>query len=529
SDLGTKQLRKLLFEETSITGLFSFENRKTIFEGVDSRFKFVVLTFRKGGSTQSFPAAFMRHYVSELDHFPNDDSIVIDIDMVGKLSPDSLSVTEFQNELDLQIAKKLLQYPMLGEELSDTWNFQLFREMDMTNDSDLFETKPASERVRLYEGKMIWHFISQYAEPRYWVDKSKGRKRVIGSRGEDSGQVLDYQQYRFGCRSITGATNERTMVCSIIPRDVFCGNSLLVSKRSEMEISNSELVVFTAVMSGFVVDFALRQAVATQMNMFYIYQTPVPRLSEGDMYFNDILERAGRLICTTSEFDDLAAEIGLGDHKAGVTDEAERLRLRAELDAMIAHIYRLSDREFEHILSTFPLVDDEIKDATLAAYREIEPVLTEDESKALHVSMEHLIDQIQDDDIRDHIERQFEQVMPVDMDSAVFQIGKATENVLKAYFLELVKAGRIFRNGQPLTSQKDRHTNEILGILVENNILLDRNHLDILRKERNVGAHEIRSKDVRDELKVTGEMYIRWHIYYILLFEERIAALRGQS
>lgn len=58
TDLGAKQLREMLFNRTMITGLFGFENRKAIFENVDSRFKFIVLTFRKGGITISFPAAF---------------------------------------------------------------------------------------------------------------------------------------------------------------------------------------------------------------------------------------------------------------------------------------------------------------------------------------------------------------------------------------------------------------------------------------------------------------------------------------
>ncbi|WP_201275508.1 Eco57I restriction-modification methylase domain-containing protein, partial [Dolichospermum planctonicum] len=48
TDLGTKQLREMLFSQTKITGLFCFENRKAIFENVDSRFKFVVLTFENG-------------------------------------------------------------------------------------------------------------------------------------------------------------------------------------------------------------------------------------------------------------------------------------------------------------------------------------------------------------------------------------------------------------------------------------------------------------------------------------------------
>lgn len=44
------------------------------------------------------------------------------------------------------------------------------------------------------------------------------------------------------------------------------------------------------------------------MNMFYIYQLPLPRLTKNDKAFISIVERAARLICTTPEFDDLAQE-----------------------------------------------------------------------------------------------------------------------------------------------------------------------------------------------------------------------------
>jgi hypothetical protein len=66
TDLGAKQLREMLFAQSRITGLFCFENRKEIFEGVHRSFKFVVLTFQKGGCTEQFPAAFMRHDADEL-------------------------------------------------------------------------------------------------------------------------------------------------------------------------------------------------------------------------------------------------------------------------------------------------------------------------------------------------------------------------------------------------------------------------------------------------------------------------------
>lgn len=84
------------------------------------------------------------------------------------------------------------------------------------------------------------------------------------------------------------------------------------------------------------------------------------------------VERAARLICTTPEFGDLACEVGLWSHKEGATDPAERARLRAELDGLIAHLYGLTAEEFTYILTTFPLVKQEVKDAAFQAYRDVE-------------------------------------------------------------------------------------------------------------------------------------------------------------
>ena len=106
--------------------------------------------------------------------------------------------------------------------------------------------------------------------------------------------------------------------------------------------------------------------------MFYVYQLPVPRLSQGDRFFDSVVQRAAKLICTASEFDDLAAEVGLNSHRKGVTDPADRAKLCAELDGMIAHIYGLTEDEFAYVLGTFPLVAEPVKVAALEAYRYVE-------------------------------------------------------------------------------------------------------------------------------------------------------------
>ena len=378
TDLGTKQLREMLFIQTKVTGLFCLENRKTIFEEVDSRFKFVVLTFVKGSTTTEFPSAFMRHDVQELQRFPSDDSLQMNVDMIRKLSPDSLSVMEFKNEVDIRIADKMLKFPLLGEKIEGKWNLRLTREFDMTNDSHLFKQQPVKGRLPLYEGKMIHQFTHLYAEPRYWVDEQEGRKALLGRNESDNGQKLDYQNYRLGFRSIARNTDARTLIIGAIPKNIFCGNSILVIS-GMTHVSSYEIVFAQAIFNSFILDFYARQMVTANINMFYIYQLPVPRLRKNDRNFNDIVQRAAKLICTTPQFDELAQEVGLGSHQQGVTDETERAKLRAELDGMVAHLYGLTEDEFSYILTTFPIVNVTVKEAALEAYRNFVPMFVESE------------------------------------------------------------------------------------------------------------------------------------------------------
>jgi predicted HTH transcriptional regulator len=62
-----------------------------------------------------------------------------------------------------------------------------------------------------------------------------------------------------------------------------------------------------------------------------------------------------------------------------VTDEIARANLRAEPGGIIAHLYHLTEVEFAHILSTFPIVPETTKDSALQAYRDFTPPQTEPE------------------------------------------------------------------------------------------------------------------------------------------------------
>lgn len=373
TDLGTKHLRKMLFEECELKDLFGLSNERFIFDDVHHAQKFCILVFSRGGETTSFRAAFRinpREAVSstELREFFREDHIQIEIELIRRLSPNSMSVMEFKSEPDVKIAKKISRFPLLGEEVECRWSLSLGNEFHMTGDSDLFLTEPKPGALPLYEGKMIWQFDHQFAEPRYWVDESAGKARARGARNKS--KQVDEQCYRLGHRSVASSTNERTMLATILPPGVFFGHSI---NAIVAPMTGHEQCFVTALLNSVVFDWYLRLTISANVTQYFIYETPVPRLTEGDPGFAEVVERAGRLICTTNEFDELAAEIGLDppNRNAGVTDPKERARLRAELDGMIAHLYGLTEGEFAHILSSFPLVEHEVKDEALDAYRDL--------------------------------------------------------------------------------------------------------------------------------------------------------------
>jgi len=124
TDLGSKQLREMLFTQGEVGSLFGLSNEKFIFEGVHHAQKFCLLVFKKGGRTDNFEAAFRinpRDAVAQdrLDQFLNSptEHLWIPAALVRRLSPDSLSIMEFKCDLDVTISEKTLRFPLLGETL----------------------------------------------------------------------------------------------------------------------------------------------------------------------------------------------------------------------------------------------------------------------------------------------------------------------------------------------------------------------------------------------------------------------------
>lgn len=353
TDLGTKDLREMLLNEGNIQYIYSFSNERFFFPGVHHSFKFVLLGAQKGPQSDGFWAAFRfnpRVAVApgDLPAFLADERNLIYMrrESLERFSPDSLSLMEFQTRQDYEVTERIYgEWPLLGEDVPGTWNVRFTHEFHMTNDRHLFITTPGP--IPVYNGRMIHQYVSNYAPHEFWI----GEEHIPQISEATLAQI---SRFRLGYRRIARPTDERTLIATVIPPNTICDTVAIVDSNQSLFVT----LYMCGVFNSLCLDFVLRQKIATTVNMFYMYQLPLPRLLPGNPYFDAIVPRAARLTCTRAEFADLWQQVmgSAWDESCGATDPAERQRLRDEIDALVAHLYGLSRADFDHILGTFPLV-----------------------------------------------------------------------------------------------------------------------------------------------------------------------------
>ncbi|MCX6772250.1 MAG: N-6 DNA methylase [Candidatus Micrarchaeota archaeon] len=354
TDLGAKGLRTMLFDHCQIKELYSFENRKFVFQDIDQRYKFVLLKFEKGGKTKSFPCAFFLYSDEDLKK-AIEAPTVLEVEFIRRSSPTSWSVLEIKSEKDKGIVEKLLKNPKIGDDRDSSWCIKIQSAFHMTSDSHLFREGKLGG-IPLLEGKNIEHFTHQWKDnptPQYTMDE----KDVYANLKTEN---VYHKGYWMAYRLIASSTNYRTFISTIVPPGYVCGHSIAIVRMENLK----ELCYLCGVMNSFVIDYFMRQKVSTNVTMFNFLETPIPRISSGKL-FDEIVKKTAQLVAITPEFDQLKKEIGIS---AGLKDENDRLLARAQLDVAVAKLYGITKEELAYILEKFPKVDAKQKELVLREY-----------------------------------------------------------------------------------------------------------------------------------------------------------------
>lgn len=367
-----------LVQQGAIASLYDFENRKPLFEAVDSRFKFCLLTLA-GRNTREARAdfAFFAHDPIDLQR-PN-TRFTLSAEEIMLLNPNTGTCPVFRSRRDAEITLGIYKrVPVLIRENDpdgNRWGITLKLMFMMNTDSHLFHTHDDLESggwtlngnvfesgrkrmLPLYEGKMIHHYDHRWATfapdgtirdvtrdekrdpgyfilPRYWVEEGEVEAKLEGRHNGD---------WLLGWRDICRSTDERTCIVTRFPRAA-AGNKLpliMIPERSE-----EEALCLQANLSSFAFDYVARQKQSsTTMNFFIFKQlTALQPLSFATSApWTHTLPLASWIAARVTR-----AERLIGQPGAVAT-------VRAELDAAFFHLYGVDRDDVAYIMDTFPIV-----------------------------------------------------------------------------------------------------------------------------------------------------------------------------
>ena len=353
SHKGAKELREALFEY-EIESLYEFENKHPIFPDIDSRETFVLLNWRRTEHKESFKAAFYLHDPQSLyGKVENEKFVEIPLSLVRKCAPETMSIPEVRNKVQLGIFEKLYDTHPLLKDASKGWTVALVAELHETNDADLFRRD--GKGWPLIGGQEFHQFVPDYGKSPHTVDPVQGLKRTSTVKvfGHINEQI--HNTCRLAFRDVARSTDVRSMICCILPPNTFSPNTavLTIPQVDNATPKGREYATLTAylagVMNSFVFDFLMRTRTNMHMNFFYVYQTPIPSDFAGASAVK-IEKIATRLNSVDARFEGFSKFVGVGH---GLMNMKDWLESTAELNALVARHYGLDRKELDAVLQSF--------------------------------------------------------------------------------------------------------------------------------------------------------------------------------
>lgn len=384
TDDSTKAFFGDITQKGRLISLFDIENRDKLFPAVDSRMKFCLLTLGAA------PAAEFICFATQVSQLADPRRrFTLTPDEFRLINPNTLTCPVFRSERDAELTKKLYRAaPVLIEEGKDSgnpWGISFSQGLfNMTSDSPLFVNAAGENLLPLYEAKMIHQFDHRWATytpegdsrdamvnekndpcftvtPRYWVSKAEVEERLL-RRDRDYNVIWRWTRgWLMGWRDITNATNERTVIASVVPR-VGVGHTMPLFMTAQEPIKVAALL---ANFCALVLDFCARVKVGgTHLTYGYLKQFPVlppDYYTDADLAF--IVPRVLELTYTAYDLKPWAEDLGYTGNPFPFNPD-RRAQIRAELDAYYAKLYGLTRDELRYILDPADIMGEDYPSET---------------------------------------------------------------------------------------------------------------------------------------------------------------------
>lgn len=351
---GTQAMRRKIFEASQSVSLSIIDNRARFF-AIDTRFKFLAVALVKAGTGRNKREPIkLLHERGTATGVQITGSAAIGRAALAAVRSD-LSIPEVRSVAEWKLFSKIAESGTSWEEPGCGWTPKFCREVDMTKERSKFLGRSARGALPLVEGRMVQAHrfgvkghVSGTGRSALWEAYPIGGSRISPQFWIRSSDVPRANQYRTGTLrvgfcDIAGQTNERSLMATVIPAGVVCGNKV-PTILFPADSSEDRLLVWAAIANSFTFDWMLRRVLTTTVNYFLLQSVPLPRLTKDGLPWK-------KLVSAARELQSL--------DRAGATrrTHARMAQLRAEIDAEVAVAYGLDLNDVELILEDFPILD----------------------------------------------------------------------------------------------------------------------------------------------------------------------------
>ena len=351
---GTQAMRQKIFDASHSVSLSIIDNRARFF-AIDTRFKFLAVALTKSGSEKSKREPIrLLHERGTPTGLETTGTATIGRAALASVR-DDLSLPEVRSVAEWKLFSKMADAGVSWDEPGCGWTPKFCREVDMTKERPKFLNRAAPGALPLVEGRMVqahrfgvkghvsgsgrsalWEAFpigSSRLSPQFWI-----RPSDMPRASQHRADVL-----RVGFCDIAGQTNERSLMASLIPAGVVCGNKVPTILFPD-DPSEERLLVWVSIANSFAFDWMLRRVLTTTVNYFLLQSVPMPKLAKEGLPWKKLVSAARELRKLDS---------------AGTTRETyERMaQLRGEIDAEVAVAYGLDLKDMELVLQDFPILD----------------------------------------------------------------------------------------------------------------------------------------------------------------------------
>lgn len=358
---------KEITEKNILYELYMFVNRKRIFN-IDSREEFSVIYLKINNNDIMRISLNLDEYVE----FYNKEKITLSYETIKLINPDTGMIPNIKNNEELQF---LIHVYLNNKIFGEIYNKCRFgRLVHLTNHSDHIVNQKKSKYEPIYEGKFIELYTGKYAtfSGMNEIDKYKSKataRQIEDMQGEEYPEARYYIEqeiwsnisknfkdyYIIAWRSLTSATNRRTMLATVLPLIPTCQSIQIL----QIEDPNAMLHIL-ALFNSVVFDYIVRLKMAgLDLTQTIIKQIPVPdeRIFDKRIVFDEVDDsinahinsRLYILYKNDVRIRDVFAEIEYYEIK----DSREKKHVIAEIDILTAILYGMDRNRLRKIVCSF--------------------------------------------------------------------------------------------------------------------------------------------------------------------------------